>query len=151
MSRLHLLAPHLVSISQFSRNFIRKVCLFSETIVVAMGTEVVGFKGRSGEKIWKTQLESDSTSLSSLLRPSLSDDTSLSIMSSSVETKTISLTKLAITSGALQKETSLSAPWMVAMDTSCDIIRGVVVCLDSRLQLLYQQSGETFTGTELKV
>ena len=119
-----------------------------------MGTEVVGFKGRSGEEIWRTQLEHESSgadSAISFLTPS-SDPSTLYILSSSLETKQILLTQLTAGTGAVQKEAGLPAPWLVAMETSCVVVEGgVAVCLDPKSQILYHSSGDRSLRTDLEV
>ena len=118
-----------------------------------MGTEVVGFKGRSGERLWRTRLDRDSRaadSLISLLHPS-SDDSSLFILSASLEAKQVSLTQLAAGTGVVEKEAELPAPWLVATGTSCVIVVGVAVCLDLVTQTLYHGSGDRFLRTDLQV
>ena len=118
-----------------------------------MGTEVVGFKGRSGERLWRTRLDRDSRaadSLISLLHPS-SDDSSLFILSASLETKQVSLVQLAAGTGMVEKEAELPAPWLVATGTSCVIVVGVAVCLDPVTQTLYHGSGDRFLRTDLQV
>ena len=116
-----------------------------------MGTNVVGFKGRSGEQIWKRRLELESPDAHiSFLHPS-SDDSSLHILSASVKTRRVVITQLYAATGVVEKEAWLPAPWLVSMETSCVVVGGVAVCLDPVSQTLFHGSGDRFLRTDLQV
>ena len=114
-----------------------------------MGTEIAGFKGRFGERIWRTELDHESSdSLVSFLSAA---DNSFHVLSASLETRRVAITQLAVGTGVIVKEAGLPAPWLVAMETSCIVLGGVALCLDPKSQTLYHGSGDRFIRTDLEV
>lgn len=116
-----------------------------------MGSEVAGFKGRSGDRIWNTELDFDSSDAT--ISYIHSTDQMIYILSI-LENQKLFIHKLNASNGAVQKKMGLPALWMKAggsVASSCAMVEDMVVCLDAENQNLYHGSGERFLLTRLKV
>ena len=118
-----------------------------------MGTEVAGFRGRTGDHIWTTQLDVDSTD--AVISYVQSTDGAIYILST-VEKQRLYVHRLNATSGDVEKKAWFPAPWLTvdsssATPTSCVMMGGVVICLDMESQQLFHGSGERFIMTSLDV
>ena len=117
-----------------------------------MGSEVAGFKGRSGDLVWKNELESDSSDAT--ISYVHSTEQTVHVVSS--EGEKLYIHKLDASNGAVQKKVGLPALWMktgsTAVSSSCAMVgREVAVCLDVEGQSLYHSSGERFLLSRLEV
>lgn len=122
----------------------------SETLVVAVGMEVAGFKGRSGDRIWKTKLDFGPSSDAVISLVNSTDESHLGILSSSVNNN-ILVHRVTIAEGVVEKWAEFPAPWL--KDTSsCGMMSGgVVVCLNVEEQYIYHGSGVMFLKSDLEV
>ena len=119
----------------------------SDTLVVAMGTEVAGFAGRSGDQIWKRDLPLDSEAAVSYIQ---SADSSVHVLSS-VENLKLFIHRLNIATGAIERDMQLPSPWLAAGSTSCATAGETVVCVDTEKQDLFHTTGERFLLSRLEV
>lgn len=112
-----------------------------------MGNEVMGFSGRSGDRIWKTRLDLDSEAAVASVQCTGS---SLRILSS-VENHKLYLNHLNASTGKIGRGVVLPTPWLTPGTTSCAMAGDVAMCLDSEKQDLFHTTGERFLLSRLEV
>lgn len=112
-----------------------------------MGSEVAGFKGRMGDRIWRTELELDSSDAT--ISYIHSTDQTVHVFSS--DGKKLYIHRLDASNGTVQKKVGLPALWMKTGASSCAMVGEVAVCLDMEGQSVYHSSGERFLISRLEV
>ena len=115
-------------------------------VVVAVGTQVAGFSGRSGDKIWSSNLELEAADASvSYIH---STDLTLHLLSA-VETQKLHILSVDPASGKVERAVQVPATWLSAETTSCAMAGEVVACLDKERQIFFHTTGERFIVTIL--
>lgn len=121
--------------------------IVTDTVVVAVGDEVAGFSGRSGDRLWKTGLNLDPEAAVSYIQ---STGSSLTILSS-LENQKLYVNNLNASTGKIGRAVVLPSPWLTGGITSCGMAGEVAVCLDTEKQDLFHTTGERFLLFRLQV